>query len=226
MRTETIIVSIIIMVALVGLLPLVVPNDTGLVIDELPAYVFGPDFDAVIITGETIGHDESNAIDLVAATIPKQYATVSRPLRYGEPTLEWPYMGIQKAIISEKEIDFSQVDAIVIGTLCHNSVAKQLLNVHDCELYFRKGTGFIKLVERFGHNYLIITGYNEKDVLDATKYFVNNFNIAKLRGRNIEYLINDQKAVQFNFPKYYTSPSVRTTSKDTLSILGSKFVIK
>jgi hypothetical protein len=172
----------IILVALVGLLPLVAPKDTGhIVVDELPAYVFGPDFDAVIITGGTRSNYEMNAVDLLVKTIPKQYATISRPLRYGEPTLEWPYMGIQGSVFSENEIDYSQVDAIVIGTLCNSEVVRHLLNVYNCDLYLRPGSGYIKLVERFGHKYLIITGYNEKDVFDATDYFIKNFDVAKLR---------------------------------------------
>lgn len=182
MRTEHLILVVVVAVALVGLVPFIAPEDTGLqgfedyYLSGYPYYFFtGRTFTARIIKGETRDADENTAANLIINTLTQQYRWI-KETPYGEGYTQiraFPEELRGKTfIIGDPRFDYELQNGIVIGTPCHNALVAQLLNARNCEDYFLPSEGLIKLVETKGRLYLVITGYSGKEVLATAKLLV------------------------------------------------------
>jgi len=224
MRLEFIILFAVALVGLIGLMQL---NSTGMVVKEptlahYPSF-FGTDFDAVIIKGKMRSPEEINAVNLVIDRLPQQYSLL-RQAMYAKgvavPVLTSDEL--QRKIFVEDQIDYMQTDAVLVGSLCHNSAIAHLLGVIDCVHYFKPGEGIVKLIDSGGHRYLIITGYSGDEVLAATIFFLSELQLDKLDSKELK--IDSTMHVPLRDPAWYgeytTTPSYRDTMKYKVFVLG------
>jgi len=190
MKTEHLILIVVVAVALVGLIPFVVPEETGLqgfqeyYLSGYPYYFFtGQSFTARIIKGGVRDADENTAVNLIINSLAEQYKWV-KETPYGRgstPIRVFPEELRDKTfVIGDPRFDYELQNGIVIGTPCHNALVAQLLNVRNCKDYFLPSEGLIKLVEAKGRLYLVITGYSGKEVLATTKLLIGYANKGKL----------------------------------------------
>ena len=189
MKTEHIILAVFAAVALVGLIPFIAPEKTGLqgyedfYLAGYPGYFFtGQSFTSRIINGETRDADENAASDLIMNTLQK-YRWV-KGIGYGEgyypSKVSLEELRGKTFVMGDSRFDYQLQNGIVIGTPCHNSLVAQLLNARDCRNYFLPNEGLIKLVEANGRLYLVITGYSGKEVLASAKVLASYASEGKL----------------------------------------------
>lgn len=224
MRTE---LATLFVVALVGIIALMQLNSTGMAVTEptlahYPSF-FGTDFDAAIIKGKMRSPEEINAANLIIGRLPEQYSLVRQVLY--EKGVSVPVLtsdDLQRKIFVEGQVDYTQTDAILIGSLCHNSAIAHLLGAIDCVHYFEPGEGLVKLMDSGGHRYLIITGYSGDEVLAAVIFFLSELQLKKLDSKELR--IDSTMQIPLRGPGWYgeytTTPSYRDTRKDKIFVLG------
>ncbi|MBW2973947.1 hypothetical protein KY346_06185 [Candidatus Woesearchaeota archaeon] len=213
---------ILLMVVLVAALGFMMPGQTTGMAPTLSQYptFFGPEFDAVIIKGKTRDMGEITAANLIIERLPDQYMLMKR-IR-PDLVMSLPPEGLANRVFVEDEIDYKTTDAILVGIPCHNKAIAELLNAQDCRTFFPPGEGFVKLMDKDGHTYLIITGHSDGDVLNAARYFLSALQLGKLDSNQISV---SRQAEGTPLRGARTTPSARTTRTDELSALGMRFYI-
>jgi len=223
MRTELLILVVVALVAVAGLMQ---AGFSGMTVVEptLAHYpsIFGPDFNAVIIKGRMKSPEELTAANIIISRLTEQYKLIRQSM-YERGILQKSLFAqdLQNKIFTEDQVDYRTTDAILIGSLCHNSAIAHLLGVIDCMHYFEPGEGLVKLMEAGGHRYLIITGYSGDEVLAATTFFLSELQLNKLDSNELR--IDSATKVPLRDPRWYgeyTTPSYRDTQKNKVFILG------
>ncbi|MEK6854202.1 MAG: hypothetical protein AABX60_02615, partial [Nanoarchaeota archaeon] len=69
-------------------------------------------------------------------------------------------------------------NGILIGLPCHNTAIAQVLGTKDCDIGLANGTGYLKLVERDGQTFLIVTGKTPADTRKAARLLAQSKNNA------------------------------------------------
>ena len=182
-------VVLILIVATVGLGFVLKVENTGMpVIADYslagyPYYFFtGHTFNGVILTGENLNTDETAAVNIIANEIIKQYQVLKQS-GSGYYSVKIMPEELKGKIVPK--YDFRIKNGIVIGSPCHNPYVSMLLDIDDCRTYFKPGQGMIKLVEAYGHLYLVITGYSGKEVLATAQLFTDYVNTGRAQGKVI-----------------------------------------
>ncbi|MBW2994465.1 hypothetical protein KY315_03525 [Candidatus Woesearchaeota archaeon] len=200
MKTNTIILLLIASVALVGLIPFISPQETGLqfydyTLAGYPYYFFtGKTFNANIIKSINPSAGERTATNLIINNIPNQFKYLSMT-KYGSgyyQTRIFPeeLQGKVFAIGDPRMGDYKIQNGIVIGTPCHNPVVAELLGIRsNCNTYFSKTQGLVKIVESNGRIYLVITGYSGEEVQATAQLFNQRVYDGKNRGKEMKTVL-------------------------------------
>jgi hypothetical protein len=196
MKQETVFIILILVVATVGLGLVLQAETTGMqVISDYtlagyPYYFFtGHIFNGVVLTGESLNNDENAAVTLVTNEMIKQYQVLK------QSGSGYYHVRIDPGELKGKIVpryDFRMKNAIVIGSPCHNHYVSMLLDIDNCRTYFKPGQGMVRLVEAYGHLYLIITGYSGKEVLATAQLFTNYVNTGRAQGKVIHTALKPQ----------------------------------
>jgi hypothetical protein len=185
--------------------------------------MFGPDFDAVIIKGSMRFPEEITAVNLIIDRLVDQYALV-RQAQYeagvGQDVLFAE--DLQHKIFTEDKFDYRTSDAILIGSLCHNTAIAKLLGIIDCMHYFQPGEGMVKYVESGGRKYVIITGYSGEEVLAAAVNFLSELQLNKIGGNELR--IDSTTKVPLRDPRWYGEYTTSSKYRDTRTIQGVSLV--
>ncbi|MBD3303760.1 hypothetical protein GF343_01320 [Candidatus Woesearchaeota archaeon] len=221
MRLELVVLFVVAVVAVVGLLQ---ANFSGLAvagIPELASYplMFGPDFDAVIIKGGTMSPEEITASNLVISRLVGQYRLLHQAMyEQGVDFSEEP----QYKVFTDDKVDYRTTDAVLIGSLCHNTAIANLLDVIDCMHYFQPGEGMVKYIESGGRRYVVFTGYSGDEVLASAVNFLSELQLNKIEGNELR--IDSSAKVPLRDPMWYgeytTNPTYRDTRKNKVFVLG------
>lgn len=220
MRLELVVLFVVAFVAVVGLMQ---ANFSGMVVAEpaLASYpqMFGPGFDAVVIKGSTRSPEEITASNLIIARLASQYELLHQELyATGVDFSE----DLQYKILTHDKIDYRTTDAVLIGSICHNSAIAKLLGVIDCMHYFQPGEGMVKYIESGGRKYVVITGYSGEEVLAAAVNFLSDLQLNKIESNELR--IDSIAEVPLRDPMWYgaytTNPTYRDTRKNKVFVLG------
>lgn len=229
MKTSTITLIIIAVVAIIAVLQL---NITGMATQEVnlkyyPSF-FGPDFDAYVIKGKIKSPEEMMAANIIVSRLPEQYEMIRQALyQYGIPQGRMTAQDLQYKVVNEVDTDYTQNNAILVGSICHNSDIAHLLGVIDCMSFFKPGEGMVKLVEANDKYYVIFTGYTGDEVLAVTRAFLSELQLNKIDSK--EFKIDSTTQIPLRDPQWYgeytTTPSVRSTRSRDVNVLGSTFYL-
>ena len=203
MKTNTIVLLLIISVALVGLIPFITPQETGLQFYDYslagyPYYFFtGKTFNANIIKSAAPSSGERIATNLIINNIPNQFRHLSMT-KYGSgyyQTRIFPeeLQGKVFALGNPRMGDYKIQNGIVIGTPCSNPVVAYLLGItSNCNSYFKKSQGLVKLVEANGRLYLVITGYSGDEIQATAQLFNQRVYDGKNTGKEMRTVLKTQ----------------------------------
>jgi len=224
MRTELLALLIVVLVAFVGLVQI---EFSGMAVVEpnlaYYPYLFGPNFDAVIIKGRMRFPEELAATNLIVSRLPAQYEIMKQALyKQGIEQDSLFAQDLQYRIFTEDEIDYKTTDAILIGSLCHNTAIAKLLDIIDCTHYFQPGEGMVKFIESGRHKYIIITGYSGDEVLASAVYFLSELQLNKIQGNELR--IDSTTKVPLRDPRWYGEYTTSPNFRDTRTIKGVSLV--
>ncbi|MBW3004323.1 hypothetical protein KY310_00630 [Candidatus Woesearchaeota archaeon] len=224
MRTELLALLVVALVAFVGLMQI---EFSGMVVAEpnlaYYPYMFGPDFDAAIIKGRMRFPEELAAANLIISRLPEQYELLKQALyKQGIEQDSVFAQDLQYKIFTEDDVDYRVTDAVMIGSLCHNTAIAKLLDVIDCITYFQPGEGMVKYVESNDHKYVVITGYSGDEVLSAAVYFLSELQLRKIQGNELR--IDSTTKVPLRDPRWYGEYTTSSNFRDTRTIQGVSLV--
>jgi len=229
MKPSIITLLIVAIVAVVAVLQL---NLTGMAVEDVnlkyyPSF-FGPDFDAYVIKGKIKSPEEMTATNIIVSRLPEQYELIRQMLyQYGIPQGRMFAKDLQYKVVNEQDTDFTKSNAILIGSVCHNSNIANLLDAIDCRSFFKPGEGMVKLIEADNNYYVLFTGYSGDEVLSVTRAFLSELQLNKIDSK--EFRIDSTTQIPLRDPQWYgeytTSPSIRSTRSRDVNVLGSQFYI-
>ncbi|MBW3002841.1 hypothetical protein KY338_06800 [Candidatus Woesearchaeota archaeon] len=224
MRLELVVLFVVAFVAVIGLMQ---AEFSGMAVADsaLAHYpsIFGLDFNALIIKGKMRSPEEITAANLIISRLPEQYALIQQALHAKgimQESLLPQYF--QDKIVTDDQVDYRATDAILVGSLCHNSAIAHLLGVIDCVSYFKPGEGMVKYIESSGHKYVIFTGYGGDEVLSSVLFFLSELQLGKINSNELR--IDSSTKVPLRDPRWFgeytTTPSYRDTMKNKVFVLG------
>lgn len=205
MKTENIILTMVVCVALAAIIPFIYSSFTGLqfydyTLAGYPYYFFiGTTFNANIIKPAYSSSGERIAANLIINNIPKQFRYLSMT-KYGSGYYQTRIFSeeLQGRVFAAGDPrlgDYKIRNGIVIGTPCSNPVVAELLNIRsDCKNYFKPAQGLVKLVESNGRLYLIITGYSGEEIQATAQLFNQRVYDNKNTGREMKTVLKKQYA--------------------------------
>jgi len=232
MRLELVVLFVVAFVAVIGLMQSSYSGMAAADIPELASYpqMFGPGFDAFIIKGSMRFPEEITAANLIIDRLIRHYAPINQA-QYKQDVEQAPFSieALPYKIVTEDEVDYRTVDAILIGSLCHNPAIAKLLGVIDCIHFFQPGEGMVKYVESGSHKYVVITGYSGEEVLAAAVNFLSELQLGKVNSNEVR--VDSTTKIPLRDPRWYgeytTSPNIRDARTVGISLvkLGEGFAL-
>lgn len=115
-------------------------------------------FNAIIVVGDKASAYDTISQSLIATSLVRK---LNRPLS-----------GINK--LASEVSDINQ-NIITIGSPCVNKITAKIMGSPEpCDIGFREGNGYIKLIEADGHIYIIVAGKTDKDTRRAAEALSNH----------------------------------------------------
>lgn len=133
-------------------------NATALDLNEYPQpFISGGSFAGQIV----VGGDNAPATDVLAAT---------------EIAVSLQQKALRK-ITASTESEFANVtNSILIGLPCQNSAVAYALGTSSCDIGLEQGNGFIRLMEKDGKTFLVVTGKTAADTRKAARVIAKHSN--------------------------------------------------
>lgn len=189
MRYELLIFLIVVAVAVI---PLIQTERTGMQVTQqydlrdYPLMFFKDNnFTGVISTSAIKKPAETPAIRMFVETLHPDYKLVIEE-RFGKETAEAiTFTEDLRNKVMAGPYDYQKQDGIMIGTPCSNMAISELLEIENCNKFFKPGEAMVALEKKHGHYYLIVSGYDDEDLLRATMYFRAIFQERKLTDKLI-----------------------------------------